>query len=207
MAMADHDNLHSRVVAWLKIVLPLLALALLSTLFMVARTIDPEDAIPYARVDVEDRLREPRMTEPTFAGVTADGASLSLAASEARPGSGVGDKATGGAASRVVGRLDTPDGGHTDLAAADLVMDARGRSVTLSGGVEIDNSSGWRITAPGLTAALDRTDVTSTGGVQATGPAGTVSADGMRLSEDALHKGAYLLVFNGAVKLIYTPQN
>ncbi len=54
--------------------MPLAALAILSTLFLVARTIDPSDAIKFTDLDVEDRLRDPRMTAPTYAGVTSDGA-------------------------------------------------------------------------------------------------------------------------------------
>ena len=69
---------HSRLVGWLKVALPLTALALLSTLFLVARKIDPEAALPYAEVDVAERIREPRMTAPTYAGVTEDGATLTI---------------------------------------------------------------------------------------------------------------------------------
>ena len=73
MARADA---HTRVVTWLKIALPLAALAILSTLFLLADKIDPEDALPYAEVDVEDLAREPRMTLPSNAGTTSDGAAL-----------------------------------------------------------------------------------------------------------------------------------
>ena len=82
VARADR---HTRVVGWLKVMLPLTALAILSTLFLVARRIDPEAALPYAEVDVEDLAREPRMTAPTYAGTTEDGASVTLTADEARP--------------------------------------------------------------------------------------------------------------------------
>jgi hypothetical protein len=71
------DNLHSALVAWLKILLPLAALAVLSTLFMVSRSVDPADAIPYAQVDIEDRLRDPRLTDAIFAGMTQDGTAVS----------------------------------------------------------------------------------------------------------------------------------
>ena len=40
MIMARADR-HTRVVGWLKVALPLAALAILSTLFLVARRIDP----------------------------------------------------------------------------------------------------------------------------------------------------------------------
>jgi lipopolysaccharide export system protein LptC len=49
MARADA---HTRVVGWLKVALPLIALALLATLFLLADRIDPDDALPYAEVDV-----------------------------------------------------------------------------------------------------------------------------------------------------------
>ena len=78
MAWAWPDNLHSRLVFWFKILLPLGALAIMSTLFMVSRTVRPEDAIPYADVDVADLMQQPRLTNPNFAGMTSDGAALSL---------------------------------------------------------------------------------------------------------------------------------
>ena len=97
----------SRLVSWLKILLPLVALALLSTLFLVSNRINPEDAIPYAEVDVAERLREPRMTAPTYAGTTTDGSSLVVSAAEARPES---EGVSGARAQDVVGKLTTPDG-------------------------------------------------------------------------------------------------
>ena len=105
--MTRHDNLHSTVVAWLKVALPLLVLAILSTLFLVSRTIDPSDAIPFAEVDIQDRVREPRLTNPTWAGVTDDGAALTIAASEARPEQKDG---TGASAAAIVADLQAPDG-------------------------------------------------------------------------------------------------
>ena len=74
--MATSENLHSKLVVWAKVTLPLLALGLLATLFLFSRKIDPTDAIPYADVDVEERAREPRLTMPTYAGVTSDGSAL-----------------------------------------------------------------------------------------------------------------------------------
>ena len=136
--MAASENLHSRLVVWAKVTLPLLALALLATLFLFSRQIDPTDAIPYAEVDVEERAREPRLTQPTYAGLTADGSSLSVAAAEARP-----DTTTGATtALGIVGRMQTPDGAITDLAAASAVMDSTAGLMTLKGDVAISTSTG-----------------------------------------------------------------
>ena len=58
-----------------------------------------------------------------------------------------------------------------------------------------------------LTAAMDQTDIQALTPVTASGPAGTVTANAMRLSQNPSSPGRYLLVFNGAVKLVYVPAN
>ena len=198
MARADR---HTRVVSWLKVALPLAALAILSTLFLVARRIDPEAALPYAEVDVEDLAREPRMTAPTYAGTTSDGAALTLSADEARPSS---DGAPAEAAALQL-NLATPDGARTDLVAAEARMDPVTREVVLSGGVVVTTSSGYRLETAEVAAKLDRTGLESRAPVTATGPAGDIRADRMVLSQDAQTPGAYVLVFNGGVRLVYQP--
>ncbi|KAF0116570.1 MAG: hypothetical protein FD150_272 [Rhodobacteraceae bacterium] len=198
MARADT---HTRLVGWLKVGLPLMALAILSTLFLVARRIDPEAALPYAEVDVEALAREPRMTAPTYAGTTSDGAALTLSADEARP-------ATGGAAATAASlrlALDTPDGARTELLAGSAVMGDGTREMILSGGVTVTTSSGYRLETAEVAAKLDRTGLESRAPVVATGPAGDIRADRMVLGQDARTPGAYVLVFKGAVRLVYQP--
>ena len=198
--MARVDR-HTRVVGWLKVVLPLTALAILSTLFLVARRIDPEAALPYAEVDVEVLAREPRMTAPTYAGTTEDGSALTLSADEARP-------ASEGSPAQAAGlRLDlaTPDGGRTELLAADARMDDTAREVVLSGGVALTTSTGYRLETAEIAAKLDRTGLESRAPVRATGPAGEITADGMSLSQDNRTPGDYVLVFKGSVRLVYQP--
>jgi lipopolysaccharide export system protein LptC len=63
--MAAAIDGYSRLVAWLKIILPLIALGILATLFLVSRTIDPSQTIPYADVDVQDLARNQRVGAPS----------------------------------------------------------------------------------------------------------------------------------------------
>ena len=199
--MAASENLHSKLVVWAKVTLPLLALALLATLFLFARQIDPTDAIPYAEVDVEERAREPRLTQPTYAGVTSDGSSLSLTAAEARP-----DSATGVAtALGIEGKMQTPDGATTNLSANTAVLNSTAGVMTLSGDVSITTSSGYAIKSDALVTNLNETGLSSPGPVTAISPMGTIKANEMQLSEDPKIAGAYLLVFKGRVKMLYTP--
>ena len=222
MAGTRPDNLHSRLVYWLKILLPLTALTILSTLFLLSRNVRPEDAIPYAEVDIADRIRTPRLTAPDFAGMTADGAALSLKAAEARLGA---DGSTSpGAISELVGLLETPDGARTDLVAKAARLDQDAKTMRLEGGVVISNSTGYRIETAGISVALDRTSLDSLGSVTATGPAGTFKAGSLHLglaipealaSPEALATPeglataappTYVLVFKDGVRMIYLPK-
>lgn len=192
---------HTQVVGWLKVTLPLLALGILATLFLLADRIDPEAALPYSEVDVEGLAREPRMTAPTYAGTTSDGAALTLSADEARP-------ATDGTEAGALGlrlQLDTPDGAVTNLTATTAVMNSAAQEILLAGGVVVTTSSGYRVETAELAAKMDRSGLQSQTPVTATGPAGDLSAGGMTLGQDNLTPGAYVLVFNGGVRLVYQP--
>ena len=202
MGWFARDNFHSRLVAWLKILLPLAALAILSTLFLVSNAVAPEDRIPYSDAEIDERLREPRLTDASYAGMTSDGAALTLKAATARPGSA--GSAEAAAAQDISGLLETPDGGWTRISAAEVQLDAAAQRLVLSGGVSLVNSSGYSVTLPGLDVALDRTGLFSTGGqIMASGPAGEIAAGEMSLSPG---DGGYLLVFKSGVRLLYHPQ-
>lgn len=196
---------HSRIVGWLKVALPLSALALLSTLFLLSDRIDPQDAIPYAEVDVEALARDPRMTAPVYAGITEDGTAITVVAKEARPST---DEQTADA-TEVHTRLDMPDGGFADISAAEARIDNAAGNLRLSGGVTVKSSTGYTVTTDALTALLDRSSASSEGEVQAEGPAGTLTAGKflMQLEQGMGDEAgnAYLLVFTDRVKLVYQP--
>ena len=192
---------HTRVVGWLKVALPLLALAVLATLFLLADQIDPEAALPYAEVDIADRAREPRMTSPSYAGTTSDGASLTLTADEARPAS----RDAPAEAQALVLELKTPDGSLTTLHSAAAEIDQAQRRLILSGGVTITTDTGYRMETPEVLARMDRSGLESRGQVTATGPAGDLNSGGMVLTQDNQTPGSYVLVFNQGVRLVYRP--
>lgn len=199
MARAATDNLHTRLVNILKLVLPLIALVLLSTLFLFSRKINPEDAIPYASVNVEDRMRDPKMTNAGFAGVTDDGASIAITATKAKP------TPDGGSLQQVDGSLTTLAGAKTVFSAATVLLDTGADLLQLGGGTTLKSSGGYDIATEGLKIATKQTHIESTGPVRAVGPIGELSADKLVLSQSK-PDGPYLLVFKGAVRLIYTPE-
>lgn len=192
----------TRAVRWLRVVLPLGALVILSLTFLLARNINPEDAIPFADVDVEERLRAPRMTAPEYSGTTDDGASITVTGDEARPAS-----ADTGASARIVfGTLETPDGAITDIAALAAEIDLAREVITFNGDVELRNALGYSVRTEILRARLDQTEVRSLAPVVTDGPPGRITADEMVLEHDPDRAGSYVLVFNGSVKLLYQPE-
>jgi len=200
--MPGHDNFHSTAVAWLKVLLPLAALGILSTLFLVSRTIDPEDAIPFAEVDVQDRIREPRLTAPTWAGMTEDGSALTVTAAEARPSGGA---VTDANATTLRAVLDMPGGGRAELVAATGRLDLAAGRLIVEGGVVLTTSTGYTLRTEAMAAALDRTGLTSPGPIAGDGPGGHLSAGSMELTASADAPDTHVMVFKNGVRLLYQP--
>lgn len=200
--MAIFDNSHSRIIFWLKIILPLLALAVLSTLFLFSSRIDIEGTLPFSEVNVEQLAREQRLTQPEYSAVTADGSALSINAEVARPQVGV----TGVASARaLVVRYETTGGLDIDMTSKTGRLDDVNGEVILRDGVTIRTSSGYDMATSGLDAALDRTRLISQGAVSATGPLGRIDAGHMEITRADAGTGDYVLIFNQGVKLVYQP--
>ena len=82
--MVRLPNTYSGVVTWLKVILPLIALGLLSTLFLFSRARTPPTSLPFFDLALQERIREQQITGPYFVGTTENGLSLTLSADAAR---------------------------------------------------------------------------------------------------------------------------
>ncbi len=201
--MATYDNPYSRLVAWLKVLLPVLALVLLSTMFLISHSIDPSRALTYAKVDLDNLARTQQITGPRFSGVTEDGAAISFSAATAQPDPNDPSIYT---ATDLNAEIATPDGGEVSIHAARAVVNGSKNSLEMSGGVSLDTSTEYRIRAEGLRAAMDQTWARSIGPVTATGPGGEISAGQIDLVRQPGEEGKYLLVFKDGVKMVYVPR-
>lgn len=194
------SDIRSRVIRIATLVLPVAALALLSTVFLVARTVDPSDAIPFAEVDVSERARDRQLTTPRLTGLSDDGTAFVLSADTARPDAEDPRRLTADAMRLV---LNAPEGSETTVVSDRGVIDGAARRVDLAGGVQIDTSSGFTLRTERLEGSLDELDIAAPGEVTGEGPLGTLRAGAMRLTEDA--EGASRLVFTDGVDLLYVP--
>jgi len=202
--MALSDTAYTRLVTALKIGLPLVALAILSTVFFLARSPDLERAIPFADVDVDALAREPRITEPNFSAVTPDGVAVSLRALTARPDP---QDASRFLANGMRGAFETEDGTRIRMSSIGGVVDTGTGIATLSGDVLVESSLGYAIRTEELITHLDSTRSESTGAVDIMAPFGHMTAGGMMVTRETDDSTNYNLVFNGGVDLIYEPRD
>ena len=199
----------TRIVRWLRVLLPLVALAMLSTMFLFSRGSDVESRIPYAEVDAQAAARDSRIVAPEYSGVTGDGAQLTLRAAQVTPGG------SGGAAGDVALDWLRPDGLRADLTAPQGgLLDGL---VRLEGGVRMTTSSGWQLDTPQIDARTDTSVLQADRGVEAQAPFGRITAGRMRLAPaatdadagaaagDSAGGGAAVLNFTDGVRRIYQP--
>lgn len=192
--MRSAGRLRSRVVRALRVLLPLAALGVLSMLFLLARSPSPETAIPYVEGDGADLARRTGMTAPRFAGVSADGARVTLSAARADPAGTDGraeDLALEWQADGVTARVRAGSGA------------VEGGLIRLDGGAEMTTSTGWTLSAPGFAADTAAGRITSPGTVRVTAPFGTLDAGGMDLAR--AENGDHVLDLKGRVRLLYRP--
>ena len=185
----------------MKIILPLAALGLLSTLFLLSRTHDPSNAIPVSQLDLEKRAQEQGASNPTFAGVTDDGDQITIRAQSAVPDNGDLQKMR---ASDVDATMQLETGAVIDITSRSAAVNSDAFEAQLSGDVRIVTSTGFDVTTDVLNTRFDRLYADTPGPVGGTGPPGSLQAGRMVLTSDG-ETGDPHLLFTDGVKLIYQP--
>jgi lipopolysaccharide export system protein LptC len=192
-------NRYSTVVTWVKVALPLLALALLSTMFLFSRTPNPDEALPFAEVDIAELVREQRLSQPRFAGTLEDGRAVTLVAATAAPEptnpnrihlTEVEANVTLSAEDRIV------------VTARDGDIDMAARNVSLDGQVSARTTSGVSLGTERLTVAMETMRLAAPGAIELGGDGVTLTAGAMELTGP---EGAAFLSFTGGIRLLYDP--
>lgn len=194
-------NFYSRLVAWLKILLPLVALGILSSVVFFARDAEDHRTIPFVTQDSGAETPDERLTKPEYVGLTTDGSMVSLRADHVTP---VGGDPQVLDARSLDGRIET-DGGRTVTAKGVRArIDLTANVTRFSGEVQFETSDGYDLLTPDLSTRLDVTRAESPGPIRGTAPYGTLDAGSMVYS--VRESGQSLLVLSGGVKLIYEPR-
>lgn len=192
---------YSRMVAYLKVLLPLTALALLSTLFLISRGVDTEAVIPFAQKEIEERMRGQQVTAPFFSGTTAQGDEIMVTASVARPGSNSGN---GASASDLHAEIRMSEGGRMTLVSDSGAIHPDQDLARFSGNVVLTSADGLVVETEELETSLSTLRAESRGTIRAKGPMGNLSAGQMVITSES--EGAPVqMLFKNRVKLVYDP--
>lgn len=198
--MAIADNLYSQIVGWAKIILPLCAIGLLSTLFLFSKsTTDPAEI---SLEEVETIAREQRVSAPEFSGVTDDGAVIVISAQTARPDDARFDTVK---IENLRMRMDNTDGSHLEVTAIQGELDGKARRASFLGLARLETSSGYEMETNGLIAELETGVVTSEGLLEVRAPFGQLTA-GKVTFQMTTEQTTQEMLFTNGVRLIYTPQ-
>lgn len=192
---------YSRWVAFLKVLLPLAALGLLSTLFLLSRKVDPDATIPFADRELSDRLADQQLTRPVFTGTSTEGDDIYMSAARVLPPT----EDEPARAEQIQARLEGKRGQMIRLQSDRGTLEDQIGRATLMDNIVIETSTGYVLHTARLTARLDQSEATAPGKVTGHGPLGEFQAGGMQITSknegDGLH-----IVFKNGVRLVYDPK-
>jgi len=194
------DNFHTQLVGWSKIILPLCALGLLSTLFLFARTGNDTTDIPFAEINV--LAKEQKIHAPQFSGVTDSGSIVAITAGSAKIDPENSQNVT---ISDLKLNVESKDGSKINVEAVDGEVDGASKIARLSGLARLETSSGYTMETNGLTANLQTGTITSEGALEVHAPYGILTAGRVTFQAADDDIGQQML-FTDGVRLIYTPQ-
>ncbi|WP_417700080.1 LPS export ABC transporter periplasmic protein LptC [Pseudophaeobacter sp.] len=190
---------YSRTVSYLKVLLPLAALALLSTLFMISRGVETEAVIPFADREIEERLRGQQVTAPFFSGSTAQGDEIQVTATVARAKA---DEPV--IASSLEAEIRMVAGGRLTLSSDRGTVHPDQDLARFIGNVELTTADGMVVTTEALKTQLSRVQAESPGAIRATSALGDLTAGHMEITSETVGGPVHLL-FTKGVKLVYAP--
>ena len=197
--MSWRDQFHSNFVAFMKILLPLIALGILSTLFLFSENFDPGEAIPITAIDLKQRAEDQGATNATFAGVTASGDTVLLVTEKSRPSA---ENPNVFLAEDVMAEYLLSSGTTIDIKSLRGEMDQKNNTASLTGDVLVKTTTGYTISTDALSTRFDTLFAETLGPISGQAPAGDLTAGRMVLEHND-ETGTSHLRFTDGVKLIY----
>jgi lipopolysaccharide export system protein LptC len=195
----DSANRYSTIIASLKVALLLLAFVLLSMLFLSPRTPDPDPALPNTDLNLEQLLREQRLTRPRYAGTLDDGREVTLVGNTAAL---TVDDPNTIAMTAVESRVILSEEAELLLTADTGDFFTVQQFVALEGSVHAETTEGYQMETEAATFAMDTLHLTAPRAVVLTAPGLLIEAGAMEMIG---REGAVLLNFTGGVRLQYEP--
>lgn len=192
---------YSRAVAWMKVLLPLGAVALIAAIFLTAR--DKSDLTKIFTAEELATLGAGlRLDNPRFAGLTEQGEPFAIRADWALPDSALPRLID---LKRPEGEIEMSDGRTISARAATGRMHREDKTLVLEGGVVLDTSDGYHIETGLIEIDLGAKTANAPGPVSGTGPRGQINAGSFRAAAGEGAAGAGQIWFENRVRLVFIP--
>ncbi len=192
---------YSRAVAWMKVLLPLGAVALIAAIFLTAR--DKGDLTKIFTAEELATLGAGlRLDNPRFAGLTEQGEPFAIRADWALPDSALPRLID---LKRPEGEIEMSDGRTISARAATGRMHREDKTLVLEGGVVLDTSDGYHIETGLIEIDLGAKTANAPGPVSGTGPRGQIDAGSFRAAAGEDGAGAGQIWFENRVRLVFIP--
>ncbi|KIC47480.1 MAG: LPS export ABC transporter periplasmic protein LptC [Ruegeria sp.] len=192
---------YSQMVQFFKVLLPLAAIFLLATVFLLSRSIETNGTGPFSDDAIDQRMSDQVVTLPDYKGVTRKGEEVRIEARQARQGQ-PGDDPT---ASEIHGQYDLSNGREITMVSNEGTIRPDKGTATFVGDVVITTADGIQVTTDLLNTSLDEIRGNTPGQVDGTGPIGDFTAGRMTFGTEK-KDGPVHILFTDGVKLIYEPQ-
>jgi lipopolysaccharide export system protein LptC len=196
---------YSKFVGLLKVLLPIAALGILSTLFLLPDNRSAIRGIDKVSEEILELAASSGIGRPRFNGTTPGGASLEMWAKRIRP---INEEKTITQATKIRARLEVDKFTGATATAGSGIVNTKTEIMLLSDGFVANTFSGYHFKTSGVTVVVATATATTTGPVFVSGSFGTIEADRASLREIETEDGVnYVVDFNGSVKLIYAPSS
>ncbi|QHQ36850.1 hypothetical protein [Algicella marina] len=206
MARRGADR-YSRFVAALKVGLPLVAMALLASVFMLGTRSELPGGLSFSDADLQALGTGLKVTEPRFSGASLDGDLYDFMADEVIPRDASLEIADIAA---LEGTIRFRDGRSVHVSSATAAIDLPGERILLGEGMRLESSDGYVARAEDVRIDLKGGRIWGEGKVYAEGPIGEISSEEFLIEsgeETALTEigNESVITFTNDVKVRYVP--
>jgi lipopolysaccharide export system protein LptC len=194
------DDSYSFFIAWVKTLLPIVALGMLSTIFLFSGKVDVTQSLPYAELNVEDIIREQRITKPYFTGISEGGIEFALSAAYATPNASQPSILN---VSKLRVEFKTPQGNTAEITAGLGEMNTETKNAKISRGVNLASKLNFWITTETLDIDFNDSYASTNGPFKGVFSLGSIESGNMVLKMSA---GDQQIIFTNGVRMLYKPK-
>ena len=205
--MTHHEHVQdfrSRLVTILKVGLPLVALGMLSALFLI-QTDDSLSGggISFTQGDMDALGEGLSVSNPVLTGTSEAEDRFRFTADRVVPDAAPPTRAD---MTNVAGRIDLDRGASIDLSAPTAALDLRTQNIALGGPVHITTSDGYDMRARDMRIDLAKGVLEATESVESRGPLGHITSGSLRVAPSTPgDMTARLFSFGNGVRVLYVP--